>query len=62
MIFVLQPKSIQKLKDFMLKVSAAINPNKCEDFVKSMPQRIKATIRANNENKVLTIFFVEIFQ
>lgn len=49
-VFKPKPKSMKKLKDFMRKEQAAVDPNKCEDLVSIWTDKINAIIKANNRN------------
>lgn len=52
-VFKLLPKPTLKLKDSMRKTGAAIDPNKCEDLVKSMSDSLTET-RQLSKQKVET--------
>lgn len=53
MVLKFQPKSTWELKDFERKACAAIDPNKCEDLVKSMSDSLTET-RQLSKQKVET--------
>lgn len=48
MLFKLQPKSTQELKDFVQKSWTVIAPNKCENRVRFVTDRIKDFIKTKD--------------
>lgn len=51
-VFMLQPKSTQKQKDWMKQTGTHIDINKSEDHAKSMRDRLKLIIMANDGNSM----------